>query len=433
MVLGDLALRLVATVTLGLGGGLDAFGTALVGAGFGCVAGLLARRAPVGALAAAAAATSLAALDVVGIAQGQRIVLPAMEWSRWLGLAELALLAAAGVAGATVTVAAGSEAGRGPRLVLAAAIAGVCAVGVLGALALLQVAESGAAGVADPAGLRTSGRAALGLSAAAIVLALGLAGRAPVGRARAAASEASPSAGSGSWVSRFARALGAELAGRPSRGQVADEERARLAADIHARLLPGLRRAALAANEPGVPASVAEGLRVAVSDAEALMEARESVILETFGLVAALEWLAERTEERDRVEVAIDLDDPPLAEPPPVVARAVFRVAMLAIDNAVRHGRPTRIEIAIHGDPTHRRLTLADDGLGISRGAGSSAGRGIRDMRELARSIGGRLEIGPASQDGGTRVDLEWPAPAVTGNPAMEARATTDGGHAARR
>src|SRR6185369_6223207 len=120
-----------------------------------------------------------------------------------------------------------------------------------------------------------------------------------------------------------------------------EDERARLAAELHARILPDLRRAAAAAESAGAATDpVAIGLRRAVEDVEELMHARQSVVLEEYGLVAALEWLAERTQQRALLQVDVELDGPAVddsAAVPKPIARAAFRVALLAVDNVVRH------------------------------------------------------------------------------------------------
>ena len=93
-----------------------------------------------------------------------------------------------------------------------------------------------------------------------------------------------------------------------ARREATEAERARLAADLHAHVLPELRRAAAAAASAGAPPEMQVDLRRALEDVEQLMHQRQSIVLEQFGLVAALEWLAERTEERSALRVQLDLD-----------------------------------------------------------------------------------------------------------------------------
>ena len=118
----------------------------------------------------------------------------------------------------------------------------------------------------------------------------------------------------------------------------------------------------------------------------------------------------------------------------PETAVTLTLIASEAIRNAVRHGRPDRIEIAVA--PLHNatevdsatespsapaaettamaeaetyQLTISDDGAGFDP-RGTSDHHGLHLMQLRATAIGGQLEI--ASQPGGpTRVTLRWPVP----------------------
>lgn len=429
--MADLGLR-VGTV-LRHGGDLALLASALIAAALACVAGLALGRGSAGALVAAGAASSLAALDVVGIAQAERLTVGAVEWRPWLAVAELGLLGAAGVAGTAAGSVADRAPGRWPGVVVALAIVGIVGVGIAAVVTIALVPASGVDGHADPATIRLSGRAALALAGAALTLALALLVRQPILRARSRALAGGAEVGTTERLRRFGWALAHELPGRSDRDRVAEEERARLAADIHAQLLPGLRRAAWAAAAAGVPATVAEDLRAAVSDAETLMDLRESVVLEQGGLVAALELLAERTEDRSGLEVELDLDGAPdPVDLSPAIARVALRVAILAVENSVRHARGTRIAIGLRHDPGGMCLRVSDDGVGLDAAKRNPMGRGLRDMAAEARRIGGTIDVTSGTPGvAGTRVDLCWPVPARPENHATKERAFPDGGTAA--
>ncbi len=223
-------------------------------------------------------------------------------------------------------------------------------------------------------------------------------------------------------VRAFLSLLGDELlpTAAASRRVGAQQERARLAADLHAHVLPDLRRAAAAADAaPNLPEPVAAGLRNALGDIEELMYARQSILLEEYGLVAALEWLAERTEERSAIRVSIEIEgqDAAAAESPTAprpIERAAFRIALLAVDNAVRHSGATAVEIRVTSAETSLRLVITDNGRGFGAADGAysaprpAPGRGLRDMRAEAAAIGAAFAI--TSSDPGTTIDLRWPA-----------------------
>ena len=187
-----------------------------------------------------------------------------------------------------------------------------------------------------------------------------------------------------------------------------DAERARLAGDLHAVVLPLLRRA-IAEAEAGFPIeNLAERLRSVDLELERLMADRWPVILEAFGLVDALEDLAERTEAGSAVQVALEIDRS-AGRPRPEVERAAWRVAQLALDNAIRHAAAPQITIVIAVAPERVRLSIADDGRGFDPADPVRAGaRGLVDLGRQATAVGGRVTIEAGSAIG-TVVRFEWP------------------------
>jgi signal transduction histidine kinase len=192
------------------------------------------------------------------------------------------------------------------------------------------------------------------------------------------------------------------------RQRAVEAERARLAEDIHALVLPDLRRAAATAEAAGLPSDVQVDLRRALEDVEQLMHERQSIVLEQFGLVAALEWLAERTEERSPLRVELELDGAVPDRPAPIepaIARAAFRIALLALDNVVRHAGATTATISLSGAAKELRLLVVDDGRAAADPS-RREGRGIADMRSAAHGSQGSIDI---RFEPGMRVEAVWP------------------------
>ena len=92
------------------------------------------------------------------------------------------------------------------------------------------------------------------------------------------------------------------------RAEAVETERTRLAADLHAEVLPSLRRALVEAESGGTVERLAADLRSAVDEVESLLVSRRSIVLEEMGLLAAIEWLAERIEDRSDVRVEIEVE-----------------------------------------------------------------------------------------------------------------------------
>jgi len=193
-----------------------------------------------------------------------------------------------------------------------------------------------------------------------------------------------------------------------------ETERARLAGDLHAVVLPSLRRAIADVEAGGSADTLAARLRVIDLELERLMADRWPVVLDAFGLVAAVEELAERTEADDRLRVGLEIvaDD---GRPPRDVERAAWRIVQLALDNAVRHAAAEQVAVLLDLAPERVEVTIADDGLGLEPAAAGevarAGGRGLVDLRRRAAAVGGRVEVGP-NRPTGTRVRFTWPGSA---------------------
>lgn len=203
------------------------------------------------------------------------------------------------------------------------------------------------------------------------------------------------------------------LTGRTSLRRTATAaERSKLASDLHAELLPSLAEIA-AQYEAGAPReAVALRMRRLEDDIRDLMAERRLVVLEEFGLVEAVEWLLGRAEERVQLEIELSVDDRTLSERPPrAVERAAFRIAQLAVENALQHASPTRLALDVLARPDEVRISVSDDGRGLAHAPEDRTRDhlGIADMRSQAADVRGDVQV-VAPPAGGTTVTFAWPA-----------------------
>ena len=92
----------------------------------------------------------------------------------------------------------------------------------------------------------------------------------------------------------------------------------------------------------------------------------------------------------------------------PEVALVVYRVAQEALTNVIRHADARRAEVTLEADGPWLRLSVHDDGRGMSAVNSAEGSTGIVGMRERAMLIGGTLKL--ESEPGkGTTVTLEIP------------------------
>ena len=76
-----------------------------------------------------------------------------------------------------------------------------------------------------------------------------------------------------------------------------------------------------------------------------------------------------------------------------------------ALSNVARHARADRAEVALETDGREVRLSVSDNGVGITEGGRRS---GLRNMAERAEQLGGTFDI-TGSPDRGTT--LLWKVP----------------------
>ncbi len=125
-----------------------------------------------------------------------------------------------------------------------------------------------------------------------------------------------------------------------------------------------------------------------------------------FELTTAIENLADFWHRRtDRI--AIGLDIAAAGEGFGANADAViYRLVQEGLTNAARHSEATHVWVTIAADAEMIRVTVEDDGVGL--GDSSTAGLGLKGMRERLASLCGVLKLS-ARAGGGTRLAAEIP------------------------
>jgi PAS domain S-box-containing protein len=133
-------------------------------------------------------------------------------------------------------------------------------------------------------------------------------------------------------------------------------------------------------------------IETAVQQARAVARGLDPIELEADGLEPALQKLACETEELFRVACVLRCDQPVLRINKNSGLH-LYRIAQEAINNAVKHGNPGRVQISLATLPTHIRLRIKDDGRGFRIEAARRGGMGLRIMKYRAHVIGGVLTI----------------------------------------
>jgi two-component system, NarL family, sensor histidine kinase DevS len=194
-------------------------------------------------------------------------------------------------------------------------------------------------------------------------------------------------------------------------------ERRRLARELHdetgqalTSILLGLKRVEEAKTPEDARGAAAE-LREQIVDTlqsvrRLAVELRPSA-LDDFGLVAALERLAEAFGEQSgvAVDVQTNLDS---ARLPGEVETALYRIVQEALTNVAKHADATRVSIIVTRRENAVTAVIEDDGQGFGAGGGSGGGLGLVGMKERVGLLGGRLAI-ESTEGVGTTVVAEVP------------------------
>jgi signal transduction histidine kinase len=146
----------------------------------------------------------------------------------------------------------------------------------------------------------------------------------------------------------------------------------------------------------------------------ALFELRP-LILETRGLVPALEAYVDQLQESEPFAVHFDPPDalPVLSD---AVARTIFAIVQEAVNNAKKHAYPHDVWLRLTCTDGWLQVVVEDNGRGfdvesVDRGYDRQGSIGVLSMRERAELIDGFLDIKSETQPpgSGTRVTLRVP------------------------
>jgi two-component system, NarL family, sensor histidine kinase DevS len=131
--------------------------------------------------------------------------------------------------------------------------------------------------------------------------------------------------------------------------------------------------------------------------------------LDTIGLEAALQALAEQHEHSANLRVDCDFDLPRDEEsrPTPVLETAVYRLVQEALNNVAKHSMARRADLTVRVTRGAIEIEVRDDGVGFEPTL-AREGFGLVGMRERAALLGGTLEV-RSTRGSGTRVRAEIP------------------------
>lgn len=145
-------------------------------------------------------------------------------------------------------------------------------------------------------------------------------------------------------------------------------------------------------------------------------------VLYEFGLVPALEWLAEELANRFKLQVRIDDDGRPKRLSPEATS-VLYRSVRELLINVAKHARSGSAEVSLSGSDDDVVLSVTDAGVGFAPAAECAVGQGglgLAGMRERLAAMGGSLDIRSAPGEG-TEATIHMPcAPSERRAPAAQ-------------
>jgi signal transduction histidine kinase len=122
-------------------------------------------------------------------------------------------------------------------------------------------------------------------------------------------------------------------------------------------------------------------------------------VLDNLGLVAALEFLADKVARRTGMVISVEAETQERL-PAPVEA-ALYRIVQEALNNTVKHAHAQIVAITLTHSSSNVSCSIRDDGQGFTMTAESqSKGLGLMGIRERLNALGGMLRIVTKPQSG---------------------------------
>lgn len=220
-----------------------------------------------------------------------------------------------------------------------------------------------------------------------------------------------------------------------------EEERTRISHEIHDELgqrLTALKFDIAALADAGVRGRIATQIDELIRAVRVISWDLRPSVLDSLGLVAAIEWQAQDFARRIGVRCDVNLPDEDV-DLAPDLATDIFRICQELLTNVTRHARASRVDIVFELTDDTIHFEVKDNGCGMPRRDRARLSLGLMGIRERLERWGGTFKISPASADktpAGTCVHVTIPRSStltdqVRGtplNPFITANAGTNSG-----
>ena len=201
----------------------------------------------------------------------------------------------------------------------------------------------------------------------------------------------------------------------------AEEERRRIAMDIHDQTLAELSavrrkiehlREHSSCGEEAL--SIETDLQKAMTNLRVVMDNLHPQTLDILGLPAAIESMLDKVCEPPGAPTYHFMagEDVAKLQLPRLTQVTVYRIIVEAVNNVLRHAHANQMEVAMSLRSNTLIVIVEDNGRGFNltlQLPTESGGRGVHNVQERARAIGGQVRWQSSRFSSGTRFELELP------------------------
>ena len=201
--------------------------------------------------------------------------------------------------------------------------------------------------------------------------------------------------------------------------QVREDERAHLARELHdelgalltaAKLDVARLKSKIDMAQPDIAERVQhliDTLNRGIALKRRIIENLRPSSLSNLGLNASLEILAQEFSESSNIAVDLNLET---IQVPEATQLTIYRLVQESLTNIGKYAKARNVLVNVQNYPTHISIQVRDDGVGFDPEDITPSSHGLAGMRHRVETIGGKLHINSALQQG-TLVAAVLPQP----------------------
>ena len=135
-----------------------------------------------------------------------------------------------------------------------------------------------------------------------------------------------------------------------------------------------------------------------------------SVLLETLGLAATIEWHVRQFQKCTGVLYELTVNHAAAFDLPEDYAATIFEIYNEALSNVARHAGASRVVIALTITPHEVTVIVSDNGIGLRKQSPALGAGGLAAIRARSQTYNGFCEVAEG-RNAGTTVTVSLPLP----------------------